>query len=110
MNARLSGSAARRDKYFICEFANSCIAQSSERPARLHQDLLSNYRDILGSRRRVGLQSRLARRKLDVRRGAFVNTRCQRDNQDRVSPFMTIPGIHRHNNQGPAAFFRWIRR
>ncbi len=110
MSATLLRSAARRDEYFLCQFTNACITQPSERAAGLHKNLLANDGDILRARGGVGLQSRLAGCQVDVCGRALVDTRRERDNQDGVGSFMTIPRVHRYNNHRPAAFFRRIGR
>ena len=68
-------STARRDENLVGEFANPRIAEPSEADSRLHKDLLANYCDIFATCCRVGLQSGLAGRKVDMGWGALVDTR-----------------------------------
>ena len=93
MNAIRLRSAARRDKDFVGQFANSCITQPSEPPTRFNKCRLANHGYIFATRGRVGLQARFACGEIDMGWGIFVNASCERNNQHSSGAFMTIPSV-----------------
>jgi hypothetical protein len=96
--------AAHGKAHFAGKLANLFIAELPQAASGFNQALLPNHCDVFRTRGRVGLEPCFAGGQEDMRRGFFVNARCERYYQYSVGAVVAIARVERYDHDGPLSF------